>query len=285
MPPVTRSMKRTAKLQSKSDLTELSETLAGDSERTLAFSHTSFSFIDSEFNGFAGQFLGRKSDLTLDNANNLLTHIPDEEIYPEPPPLMKSAPTCIDAYYIKQPSLTSYKEMKDSWRIPKITLAEVAALEMFTKVPHPNIAKYHGCITKRGRLVGIVLDKYKSTLEDRVLWDPRPFNKKLCLDQLKAAIDHVHSLGFAHNDINPNNIMLDENDTAFLIDFGSCRRIDEPLISAGTLGWMEAGSKYDLSKESHDHFAFSKLQKWIEAPTENEMLDHPEWLPENLRHL
>ncbi|KAK0112608.1 hypothetical protein ONS95_014351 [Cadophora gregata] len=278
MTPVTRSMKRTPKFRSIHDVT-FSEvfTLNGDE---IEFSHTSLSFVDGDFNTYAGQFIGRKYDLTLDEVNSLLQHIPEEEIYPEPPPHVKLAPACLDRYHIKQPSVASNEEIKESHVNPKIILAEVTAMEMLSETPHPNIAKYHGCIVKRGRLVGIVLDKYASTLENRVVEDSRPFCKTLFLRQLKSAIDHVHSLGLAHNDINPNNIMVDENDTTFLIDFGSCKPIDGRLISAGSLGWMEEGSDYWLSKKSHDLAAFSKLQKWIENPSSNAVFSKfPEWYP------
>ena len=277
-------MKRTAKLQSMNEITELCEVFTGEAEG-MAFSHSYFTFIDSDFNGFGGRYLGRKYDLTLDNVNNLLTHIPDEDIYPEPPPRFKLAPECLDGYHIKMPSFTSYEELKEHRVIPKILLAEVTALEMLSAGRHPNIAKYHGCIVKRGRLVGFALDRYTSTLEDRAV-DPRPFDKKLCIQQVKSAIDYVHSHGLAHNDINPNNIMLDENDVAFLIDFGSCKPVDEFLLSAGTHGWMEEGSDYCLSRQSHDLFALSKLHEWIENPSRDSLYDqHPEWIPASRRHL
>lgn len=41
------------------------------------------------------------------------------------------------------------------------------------------------------------------------------------LEGILAAIKHLHSLGTVHNDINPANIMLDEDDTLNLIDFDS----------------------------------------------------------------
>ncbi|PVH71794.1 kinase-like protein [Cadophora sp. DSE1049] len=260
-------MKRTPKIHSLDDITELSEAYTHEGGK-VEILHTSFSFIDDDFNGYAGQSPKRKFHLTVDDYNNLLQHIPDEGIYPEPPRDFTPAPECIGDYHIKRPSLVNYEETKEHGLIPRIVLDEVAALEMLSATPHPNIAKYHGCIVKRGRLVAIVLDKYTSTLEVR-LKDPRPFDKKLFLNQIKSAIDRVHSFGLAHNDINPRNIMLDEADTAFLIDFGSCRPVGENLICAGTPGWMDEASMYSLSEQSHDLYAFSKLQEWVNNPTKD----------------
>ncbi|KAH7409736.1 hypothetical protein BKA64DRAFT_570873 [Cadophora sp. MPI-SDFR-AT-0126] len=255
-------MDRIRRIQSQGDLTELTESYnyEGDDDESLS---TFFSYHDDEYNAYVGSASRRKWDLTVDDFNNLLQRVPDEHIYPEPPRHFTPAPECLDGYHVKLISLSSYENPKDSGVIPNVILDEVAALEMVSATPHPNIAKYNGCIVKRGRLVGIVLERYASTLEDRVE-DSRPFDKKLLLDRVKSAIDHVHLLGLAHNDINPANIMLDENDTAFPIDIGSCKPVGEDLVSGGTPGWIDEASKYHLSQQSNDLYAFSKMQEWIE---------------------
>ncbi|SJL04266.1 uncharacterized protein ARMOST_07627 [Armillaria ostoyae] len=50
---------------------------------------------------------------------------------------------------------------------------------------------------------------------------------ELSLDQ---GIKHIHGLGLIHNDINPNNIMLDADGTLVIIDFDSCRRAGELML-------------------------------------------------------
>jgi serine/threonine protein kinase len=60
------------------------------------------------------------------------------------------------------------------------------------------------------------------------------------MQALKLAIQHVHSLGLAHNDINPANIIVKDG-MPVLIDFGSARRIGsswEP-VGASRGGLME----------------------------------------------
>lgn len=47
-------------------------------------------------------------------------------------------------------------------------------------------------------------------------------DKKQLFAQLESAVSHLHSLGMAHNDINPRNIMIKDGDP-ILIDFGSCQ--------------------------------------------------------------
>ncbi|KAI7350363.1 hypothetical protein KC336_g22587, partial [Hortaea werneckii] len=37
-----------------------------------------------------------------------------------------------------------------------------------------------------------------------------------------AGIEHLHSLGFAHNDLNPENICIDQRNRAVIVDFDCC---------------------------------------------------------------
>lgn len=47
---------------------------------------------------------------------------------------------------------------------------------------------------------------------------------------LRSAVQHLHKLGFCHNDINSSNIMFDEQDEVVLIDFDSCAAEGEKLM-------------------------------------------------------
>ncbi|KAK5798648.1 hypothetical protein VI817_004938 [Penicillium citrinum] len=71
------------------------------------------------------------------------------------------------------------------------------------------------------------------------------------LDGLRAGILHLHSLGLFHNDINPGNVMLDEDGNFILIDFDSCRHIGEDLKvskTGRTYGWHDLMSKMHFQK-------------------------------------
>ena len=54
------------------------------------------------------------------------------------------------------------------------------------------------------------------------------------IEQVAKALHAAHKIGLVHRDVKPSNILLDEDDFAYLIDFGIARAAsDAPLTSAG----------------------------------------------------
>jgi serine/threonine protein kinase len=107
------------------------------------------------------------------------------------------------------------------------------------------------------------LDKYewtlKQSLDNKLI--PR-FDVDSFMAQIESAIEHLHSLGLAHNDLNPMNIMVDHGDEKlYLIDFGSCRPYGCELITAGTYGWVD--EDYSTSARRNDEVALEKLRTWL----------------------
>lgn len=109
--------------------------------------------------------------------------------------------------------------------------------------PHPNIARYHGCVVENGRFRGICLQRYSATLKQRV---ERKHERKPALSEtekrrlvqgVRDGVAHLHFLGLVHNALTPSNVMV-EDDDAVIIDFDSCRRHGEPMGVKGlTPGW------------------------------------------------
>lgn len=203
-----------------------------------------------------------KSDMKIEEFAEAVEHIPDEELFPVAPADVKLT-VAPDSFtesnaFIKGPGLTSYESVRGSDFIPTGMLAETLTMEALAKSPHPNIITYLGCHVKRGRITAIVLEDLDKTLMD--LYNEPNFgtvDKKKLFAQLESAINHLHSLGMAHNDINPHNIMIKDS-APILIDFGSCQLYGKRLQSLGSPGWSE-GIFY-TSEKSHDDYSINKVK-------------------------
>ena len=49
-----------------------------------------------------------------------------------------------------------------------------------------------------------------------------PLNKERIVSDVMAGLDFLHGIGLVHDDISPQNIMLDDGGRAVIIDFDSC---------------------------------------------------------------
>lgn len=248
-------------ITSKQELTALCE--VGD-PTTGAVLRSTFSFINANDTAWFGQVSGvRKDDLTIEDVKRNLREIPDDIVYPEATPgvITLADGNDTERYYIKRPKLLCLDCPEEAKLLPKLLVGETYVLEVLKNPGHRNLAQYHGCVVKRDRIVGIALEKYDMILQDRFDNDLGEFDIASCMNGIRAGVEHLHSLGFAHNDLNPTNIALDQHDQPVIIDFGSCRRFGDPLLSGGTPGWVD--ENYTTSAQKHDVSALEKLQSWL----------------------
>ncbi|KAJ5919966.1 hypothetical protein N7454_009801 [Penicillium verhagenii] len=186
------------------------------------------------------------------------------------------------AIYLKKPDLLAYVNPN----LEKQIAREVQTCELLRKNPHPNIASYYGYQETRGRVSALCFKRYRSSLLEAV--NPRRLSKsaflssarelvkkdmKDGLDGILAAIKHLHSLGLVHNDINPSNVILDDDGALILIDFDSCRHMGESLRQSETkrtVYWHDASIETSLEKNDLD--AFKDLQIWLCGPADEEFV-------------
>lgn len=148
---------------------------------------------------------------------------------------------------------------------------EIEAYTALSAHPHPNICLFHGCIRNEQYATGLVLQRMSRLLDS---WkDTEPYTTRLSiLRGIKRGIDHMHGLGLVHNDLNPNNIMLDDISRPVIIDFGSCSREGSLKDKhAGTPGWFR---RSDLSVKENDYFALGLIAKWLDGWECNPVADY-----------
>ncbi|PGH09737.1 hypothetical protein GX51_00417 [Blastomyces parvus] len=163
--------------------------------------------------------------------------------------------------YIKQPSLLYLGNTSASFEPGRQVLAEVDASEVLRSHPHPNIARYLGCVTENGRIMGLCFAKYPRNLLQR-LKEPTPINRTRCLEGIESSVRHMHDLRLIHNDVNPSNIMIDKMDNPVSIDFDSCQKEGNKLgLESGTIGWAMESPAY--ARKENDFFGLSKVREFL----------------------
>ena len=258
------SQKKPPVVSSLRDLTIIEAFSQGASESK----YVTFYLVTPEDELYFGQSFKKKKEISLAEYNAALEYVPDSEIYAEVPQntTLTIAPDGLDdtSAFIKRPGLNSYESMKGSDWVPKGLLEETLIMEQISKTPHPNMVGYFGCRVRRGRITSLFLELLDQTLM-QYMHEPgfADLDKTKFVDALESAVAHIHSLGLAHNDINPSNIMVRDG-MPVLIDFGSCQPFGWRLQSLGWPGWYE--ELFFKSQAKHDTYALKKLREWLEKP-------------------
>ncbi|KAI5457276.1 kinase-like domain-containing protein [Mariannaea sp. PMI_226] len=244
----------------------------GDAE--LEFKYTSYIVVEAESGAvWYGDLPMHRDNISLEEAIACLARVPDESIYPH---FLEKDFRVLHSYYFnadegdvhyKGPNFMAYcNKPRGTPPIGDTLLEEAKILEMLDKYPHPNIVEYIGCIVKGYKLHSIAMKKYKMTLEDRcepeVRDSMKPLDKEACIRDISAGLEHLHQLGYAHNDINPSNIVVDENDKCIIIDFGSCMKLGSKLQELGLDGFNE---EFEWHSSVHnDEYGLKKLGEWLD---------------------
>lgn len=116
------------------------------------------------------------------------------------------------------------------------------------QLSHPNIVTVYGFIDFKG-IHGIVMEYVEGDGLDKIIRDEGKLHILDCLYVLKnvlAGVGYAHSRGFVHRDIKPSNIIISEDGTAKIMDFGISKSIfDKSLTQTGS----KVGTVYYMSPE------------------------------------
>ena len=214
---------------------------------------------------FHGQISKPKAEIHATEFTAALQRVPDATVFPVLPhdADITVAPDGSHEHYIKRPNMAVYELYNEDDFLARVLLAEALIMERLARHPHPNIVRYHGVRVRRGRVTGLILDKHQSTLLDYVK-SGLDLDEEIFLTTLDAAVAHLHSLGLAHNDINPENIMITFEKLPILIDFGSCQEFGKRVLTQGTPGWVDAVD--GRSGKEHDIYALARMRDWFKDP-------------------
>lgn len=149
-------------------------------------------------------------------------------------------------------------------------LQDVLILEKLAQRQHPYIVRYLGSRVRRGHITGIVLEALHWNLYEYAHSRPAAFaklDKEAFLAGVESAVRFLHSLGFVHNEINPRNVMVREDEDGaswpVLIDFDSCGPFGHDMECAGSPGFSASDDPEQfVSLQRHDEYSIDRLRKW-----------------------
>ncbi|MBK8012785.1 MAG: diguanylate cyclase [Deltaproteobacteria bacterium] len=118
--------------------------------------------------------------------------------------------------------------------------AEAATL---ARLRHPNLCRVRSVGEAEGRLYIAMTYLRGMTLAERIRLGRMPETEAVAVArQIASALDVVHRAGMIHGDIKPGNILLDECDRPYLIDFGLATRGHDASRSNTTFGTLTYAS-------------------------------------------
>ncbi|CAG8939766.1 unnamed protein product [Penicillium salamii] len=236
---------------------------------------TSFGFIDDTDTFYHGLLNSPKAQISLEQLIDALTPIPHDEIlpiWPLPETELRKAPDLLTPnVYIKRPRLEMYSWLKERGLGKQLftsLVGEAQVLEELSQHPHPNLIRYHGCRVVNGHFTGVVLERHPHDLEVYVESGHKAIDTTSFMAALESVIQHLHGLGWAHNDLKPSNILVSEAGFPILIDLEGCQKLGTELkYIRGSEGWIEGDiGSHNTSETQHDIFALGKIREWLERP-------------------
>ncbi|KAJ0423888.1 kinase-like domain-containing protein [Aspergillus carlsbadensis] len=186
----------------------------------------------------------RQSDtLRVSTMKAALRRGPDDEVYPRVPENTTTTTTTTSsstngtppqpltlapAEILADPSRIFEKQPGIGWccvspeAFAERIFHEARIMQTIATQPHPHIIRYHGCRAERGLVRSLVFERLDQDL--RAYCTPRTLDSLGWTRRLESAVQHLHSLGIAHNDLSLGNIMIREKQNGevepVLIDFG-----------------------------------------------------------------
>ncbi|MCE7000759.1 serine/threonine protein kinase [Saccharothrix sp. S26] len=115
------------------------------------------------------------------------------------------------------------------------------------RLRHPNAVTVHDVVEDDGRPVLVMEYLAARTLADRIARGPLPAEQVTGIGaQVASALAAAHAAGIVHRDVKPGNVLLTEDGTAKITDFGIARAVGDVTV---TRTGLLAGTPAYLSPE------------------------------------
>ena len=94
-------------------------------------------------------------------------------------------------------------------------------------------------------------------------------DRDVIVSGIAKGLQFLHdTLGLVHNDINPTNIMPNDQGHPVIIDFDSCAPIGQDM-GRGTFGWVREPAPRTCTVES-DEYALLLIAQYLDGKVDNE---------------
>lgn len=134
---------------------------------------------------------------------------------------------------IKKMSFTG-KQSAEKWQ------DIIKEVKFLRQLKHKNTIDYKGCYLKE-HTAWLIMEYCLGSASDIIEVHKKPLKEEeisaICQDALQG-LDYLHSLGRIHRDVKAGNILLTENGTVKLADFGSASMASPANSFVGTPYWM-----------------------------------------------
>ncbi|CAK4031726.1 3-phosphoinositide-dependent kinase [Lecanosticta acicola] len=160
--------------------------------------------VSKRRNAYAGKSSQNIEELDEVAVIQHLEAVPSENVFPLLPKGFTIAPP-FDAknHYLKAPQFTYDDKHPGNTFVANVLSHEASILEQLRQHPHPSIAQYYGACVKDGRITHLCLKRCYCNLVEYSHVDLSSGDRERLMTEIREGIEHMHSLGMAHNDINP----------------------------------------------------------------------------------
>ena len=136
------------------------------------------------------------------------------------------------------------------------------------KLTHPNIATLRSFVENNGNPF-LVIDYIKGRPLDDYLAERGALTEQetvALLSPIAAALDYAHARNVIHRDVKPSNVMIADDGTPYILDFGVAREMQDATtnvtgkLPSGTLKYMSPEQLHGAApKASQDVYSFAAM--------------------------